>query len=100
MSLLNTKTIVKHLLLFAVFTVFSTSRLFAQTITIGNVDAGPFVPGSTIAIPFEINAGASYIAQNNTFSLYMSDASGNFVSATPVATLTNTFYATYFNYTL
>jgi len=100
MSLHNTKIIVKHLLLFAVFTVFTTSRLFAQTLTIGTVDPGPFVSGSTIAIPFEINAGASYVAQDNTFSLYMSDASGNFVSTTPVATLTNTFYATYFNYTI
>jgi PKD repeat protein len=93
------KLAIKYLFAFVVFTAFAVSQVFAQTITIGNVDPGPYGNGSKVAIPFNINDAGGCIAQTNTYSLFMSDATGNFVSATPVATI-NSFYATFFNYTI
>ncbi len=70
-----------------------TSNVFAQ-ITIGSVDAGPFTPGSTIAVPFSISAGCA--AQGNQFQLYLSDQNGNFGTETLIGNYTG-FYTTYIN---
>lgn len=70
-----------------------TSNVFAQ-ITIGSVDAGPFTPGSTIAVPFNISAGCA--AQGNQFQLYLSDQNGSFGAETLIGTYTG-FYSTYIN---
>jgi len=70
-----------------------TSNVFAQ-ITIGSVDAGPFTPGSTIAVPFNISAGCA--AQGNQFQLYLSDQNGNFGAETLIGSYTG-FYSTYIN---
>jgi len=93
------RTAAKYLLLITFFSAFAISPIFAQTLTIGPVDPGPYGHGSTIAIPFHIDDTGGCIDQSNKFSLYMSDATGNFTSTTPVATITG-FYATFFNYKL
>ena len=49
----------------------SISIVRAQTISLGNVDAGPYAPGSTIGVPVVI-AGNACIAQSNNFTLYIS----------------------------
>lgn len=96
------KTPVKYLLLITFFTVFAATQLFAQaTITIGTVDAGPYSPGSTVAVPFHINDATGCIGQNNVFTVEMSDATGSFASPTVVATSApNTFYANFLNATV
>jgi PKD repeat protein len=91
---------VKYLLAFIFFTAITTAQIFAQTITIGNVDPGPYGPGSTITVPFHVNDASGCIGINNVYSLYMSDASGNFnAAAAPVDTI-HAFYGTFLNYTL
>lgn len=70
-----------------------TSNLFAQ-ITIGTVDAGPFTPGSTIAVPFKVPI--SCISQGNQFQLYLSDQNGSFATETLIGTYAG-FYSTYIN---
>ncbi|WP_421945699.1 PKD domain-containing protein [Pedobacter sp.] len=79
--------------------VFSTLILFAlntfSQLTVGAVDAGPYTPGSTIAVPFTIG-NASCVATTNTFELYISDASGSFASERRIGTYTG-FYSTYVN---
>nr|WP_276900006.1 PKD domain-containing protein [Pedobacter kyonggii] len=70
-----------------------TSNVFAQ-VTIGTVDPGPYTPGSTIAVPFNISAGCA--AQGNQFQLYLSDQNGDFSSETLIGTYAG-FYSTYIN---
>lgn len=91
--------ITKILFFLVFFAVFATNSVVAQTISIGTIDPGPYGPGSTIAVPFHVDDSGGCIALNNTFALYMSDASGNFTSVVPVATVSG-FYATYINYTI
>jgi hypothetical protein len=95
------KTATKFLLLFIWLTAFAITSVFAQTITIGTIDPGPYGPGSTIAIPFHIDDSGGCISPSNTFQLLMSTPAGlfNATTNTPVATI-NGFYATFFNYTI
>ncbi|MHB8208227.1 PKD domain-containing protein [Mucilaginibacter sp.] len=79
--------------------LFAFTSLIAQTITVGSVDAGPYGSGSTIAVPFTVNDASGCIAQNNVYSLYLCDASGNPIPGTPVDTIKN-FYGTSFNFTV
>jgi len=85
-------------LFFLLFLISFAFNAIAQTITIGNV-SGTYGQGSTIAVPFHINDASGCIPQNNIFSLYISDNTGNFTAAAAVDTLHN-FYATFFNYTI
>ncbi|SDC96276.1 PKD domain-containing protein [Pedobacter soli] len=73
--------------------LFYTSVCFSQ-INIGAVDAGPFTPGSTIAVPFTITSGCA--TQGNQFQLYLSDQNGSFAAETLIGTYTG-FYSTYIN---
>jgi len=83
------------------FLVFAVAPIFAQTITIGTIDPGPYGPGSTIAIPFHVDDSGGCIDQSNTFQLFMSNAFGVFTNPNPVAVSpANTFYSTFFNFTL
>lgn len=87
----------RSLFLLTLLCLFAIPGVFAQTITIGNVDPGPYGQGSTIAVPFTIDDATACIPQNNVFTLYLSDASGNFpAGGTPIGTVTG-FYATYIN---
>ncbi|MEO8887257.1 MAG: PKD domain-containing protein [Mucilaginibacter sp.] len=95
------KTTVRYILL-ALLTIFVGLDTYAQTITIGTIDPGPYAPGSTIAVPFHVDDTGGCIGKDNTYQLYISDALGSFAaSTTPVATSApNTFYATFLNYIL
>lgn len=42
------------------------------------VDPGPYGRGSNITVPNPLSAGTTNFQSNNTFTLYLSDASGNF----------------------
>ena len=87
----------RHLFFLALFILFAIPGVFAQTITIGNVDPGPYGRGSNIAVPININDASGCIQQNNTFNLYLSDASGNFVAGgTLIGTYTG-FYTSFIN---
>ncbi|MFC4211649.1 PKD domain-containing protein [Pedobacter lithocola] len=74
--------------------LFFASSVFAQ-LTVGNVDLGPYTPGSTIAVPFKIVSN-SCITQGNIFQLYLSDANGDFTNEKLIGTY-NGFYSTYVN---
>ncbi|MFI5157607.1 MAG: PKD domain-containing protein [Sphingobacteriales bacterium] len=79
--------------------LFAFTSLIAQTITIGSIDTGPYGSGSTIAVPFTVNDASGCITQNNIYSLYLCDASGNPIPGAPVDTIKN-FYGTAFNFTV
>jgi hypothetical protein len=90
------KTSIKRLFFFAIFTIFALTGAFAQTITIGNVDPGPYGQGSTVGVPITINDASGCINQSNTFNLYLSDASGNFSPGTLIGSYTG-FYTPFVN---
>ncbi|MGZ3943400.1 MAG: PKD-like domain-containing protein [Mucilaginibacter sp.] len=77
------------------FILFSTA-VFAQTITVGNVDPGPYAPGSTIGVPITVNDAGNCTRPGTTYTLYLSDAAGNFAPGTAIGTY-NEFYATFVN---
>jgi len=82
-----------------VFVTFFLITFTSQAqITLDPVNTGPYSPGSSIAISFTSDANTC-IAQNNIFELYLSDASGNFVSTTPIGTY-NGFYSAFVNGTI
>jgi PKD repeat protein len=93
------KIFTKSIFLLSLFTLFAFKSLVAQTITVSAVDPGPYGPGSTIAVPFEINDAGGCIATNNVFNLYLCNAAGTVISNTPVSTVT-AFYAAFLNYTV
>ncbi|MBE9660266.1 PKD domain-containing protein [Mucilaginibacter myungsuensis] len=72
-------------------------RAFSQTIAVTNFDNSiVYSPGSSIGVPVRItNTGGNFIAQDNTFSLFLSNAAGVY-PATPIATVP-AFYITYIN---
>ncbi len=90
------KIYARSILLTSLFCLFIVIGAFAQTITVGTPDAGPYAPGSTIAVPITVNDASGCVAQNNTYTLYMSDVAGNFVPGTAIGTY-NGFYATFVN---
>ena len=89
------KIFTKSLFFSAFFIAFAFGHSFAQTITIGAVDPGPYGQGSTIAVPFAVSGG-SCISKTNTFNLYLSDAGGGFGAPVLIGTITD-FYATFIN---
>jgi hypothetical protein len=90
------KTSNKCLLFLAIFTFFTLTGAFAQTVTVGSVVSGPYGQGSTISVPITINDATGCIDQSNTFTLYLSDASGNFSPGTPIGSYTG-FYTPFIN---
>jgi hypothetical protein len=89
-------TFTKRLFFLAIFTLFTLTGAFAQTITVGTVDPGPYGQGSSIAVPINVNTSAGCINSANTFNLYLSDASGNFSPGTLIGSYTGS-YATFVN---
>ncbi|RYE21013.1 MAG: hypothetical protein EOP45_10200, partial [Sphingobacteriaceae bacterium] len=87
----------KVLFLTAFFSLFFT-LIKAQTLTIGSVDAGPYTPGSSIAVPFNINASGNCIKPDNVFKLYISSVPGG-TPDTEIGSY-NGFYATFVNGTI
>jgi large repetitive protein len=90
------KIFTRYLLLPALFILFNTVVAHAQTITVGAVDPGPYGQGSTIAVPITVNGAANCTRPGTTYSLYLSDAAGNFAPGTVIGTY-NEFYATFVN---
>lgn len=88
---------VKRLLFFTIALVFfQISEVFSQ-ITIGTVDAGPYGNGSTISVPINFPGNQSEFHTGNVFTLYISDATGNFVgNGTQIGTFTG-FYTPFIN---
>ena len=82
----------KALFLIAFFTLFFTLSK-AQTLTLGSVDAGPYTPGSTIAVPFTTSGNC--IKPDNVFELYISSVPGG-VPDTEIGSY-NGFYANFVN---
>jgi PKD repeat protein len=93
------KIFTKSIFLLSLITFFAFKSVVAQTITVSAVDPGPYGPGSTIAVPFHINDAGGCINTNNIFNLYLCNAAGTVISATPVSTVT-AFYAAFLNYTV
>jgi len=91
------KTSARHIFFLALFTIFTFTGAFAQTITVGNVDPGPYGQGSNIAVPITINDAAACINQGNTFNLYLSDASGNFPAGGTLIGTSTGFYSSFLN---
>jgi len=87
----------KRLYLLALFTIFTLTSAFAQTITIGNVDPGPYAIGSNIAVPITINDASGCVKQDNVFNLYLSDATGNFVAGGKLIGSFTGFYTPFIN---
>lgn len=75
------------------------SSVAAQTINVGNVDAGPYGQGSTISIPIKLSNGSGCFTTSNEFDLYLSDANGNFGAQQKIGSI-NGFYATFVNGTI
>ena len=96
MKILIKKKSAKLLFLISIFSLFFLQDISAQTITVGGVDPGPYSQGSTIVVPININDSGGCISQNNTFNVYLSDASGNFSPGTLIGSYAG-FYAGFVN---
>jgi len=88
------KKITKSLFLSVAFTVFVCGQIFAQAITIGTVDPGPYAPGSSISVPIVVSGQC--VTTKTTYSLYLSNTSGTFAPQTLIGTFPS-FYATFVN---
>ncbi len=87
----------KVFFLITFFTLISTS-LKAQTLTLSALDAGPYTPGSSIAVPFSINTSGGCINSDNVFKLYISSVPGG-TPDTEIGSYTG-FYAAFLNGTI
>ena len=87
----------KVIFLVAFFTL-SSSLLKAQTLSISAVDAGPYTPGSSIAVPFTIDTSSGCIDHNNVFTLYISSVPGG-TPDTQIGSYTG-FYTAFINGTI
>ncbi len=68
-------------------------------ITFGTIDPGPYGRGSTIAVPISVSLTGSCLATDNTFELYLSDASGNFGAERKIGQYGG-FFSTHINGTI
>jgi PKD repeat protein len=90
------KGLIKVLFFAILFKLLTFTSVYAQTITINSVDAGPYGQGSTIGVKINVNNSAACITQTNVFQLYLSDATGSFASEKLIGSFTG-FYATFVN---
>ena len=80
---------------FFIFLLAAVPKTFSQTnptITVVDVDPGPYGQGSTIAARIKING---YFKPDNKFQLILSDPSGNFTAVSPVIGEYNSFFTTF-----
>jgi PKD repeat protein len=82
--------------LFILFFIATAAAAFAQTITIRDVDAGPYGQGSSIAVPISVDETGGRIGLANKYELYLSDANGNFGAPTLIGSF-NGFYTGFLN---
>ncbi|WP_374950456.1 PKD domain-containing protein [Mucilaginibacter sp.] len=79
--------------------MLTASKLaFSQTITIGNLDPGPYGQSSTISVPISITS-AGCLQTNNVFNLYLSDANGSFANERQIGSYSG-FYTGFINGTI
>jgi PKD repeat protein len=88
------KTFTKSLFFIAFFIVIVFRQAVAQTITIGNVDPGPYAPGSSITAPIAVTGAC--VNTNTTYNLYLSNSSGSFAAQKLIGTFSD-FYTTFVN---
>ncbi len=88
----------QKVIFFIAFLTLCPFLLKAQTLTIGTVDAGPYAPGSSIAVPFNIGTTGGCIKPDNVFKLYISSVPGG-TPNTLIGSFTS-FYATFVNGTI
>jgi PKD repeat protein len=88
------KVYTRFLLLAAFFTTYFAVPVFAQTITIKSVDAGPYGQGSTITALVSVSGGAC-LQPGNVFRLYLVNSGGTETLITKGNF--NSVYATYVN---
>jgi PKD repeat protein len=86
----------KIFLLIVAFCCLAIAGAFAQTITIGSIDPGPYGQGSTIGVPFHLNTTTACASSTNVFNLFLSDANGNFGAPRLIGNYTG-FYGTFVN---
>jgi PKD repeat protein len=89
------KTFTKGLFILLLPLLVITAAASAQTITVGAIDPGPYGRGSSIAVPIKVTGGCINNPAN-VYTLYLSDANGNFGAPTPIGTKTG-FYTTFIN---
>lgn len=71
-------------------------QVFGQTVTIRNVDPGPYGQGSSIAAEITVDETGGNVALTNQYNLYLSDANGNFASQTLIGSF-NGFFTGFVN---
>ena len=71
-------------------------QAFAQTVTIRNVDPGPYGRGSSIAAEITVDESGGRMGLTNRYDLYLSDANGNFTSQTLIGSFSG-FYTGFVN---
>ncbi|MGV3509463.1 MAG: PKD-like domain-containing protein, partial [Sphingobacteriaceae bacterium] len=79
---------------FLFISIFLTAT--GQTVTINSIDNGPYGNGSDISVPVKITDASGLLKTNNVFNLYISDASGSFLSERLIGTYPG-FYTTFIN---
>lgn len=93
------QTFTRLLSQFFCFFLFAVStEAFAQNISIGTIDPGPYSAGSGIVAPIKTNIATACFQQDNKFELYLSDAAGNFPGV-KIGEY-NSFYTTFVNGTI
>lgn len=92
------KRILTKILVITFLTSCAITSVVAQTITVHDMNPGPYAPGSTVAVPVHIDYTGNCIPAANTFKLYFSNNLGVYPS-TPVATATG-FYISFINFTV
>lgn len=86
--------------LFLLYFLITGAQAFAQTVTIRNVDAGPYAPSSSIAAAIFITDSEGKLnVTNNKFQLFLSDANGNFASERNIGEFTG-YYTGFVNGTI
>lgn len=87
---------IKFLHAFSFLIFLFIGKTYSQAVSIGTIDPGPYGSGSTIAVPVHLDESQDYFKTDNKFTLYLSDASGNFNNEQEIGTFTG-FYATFIN---
>ncbi|RKR83002.1 CHU domain-containing protein [Mucilaginibacter gracilis] len=86
----------RNLFTLLLFNILVVTSAYAQTITLGGTDAGPYGQNSTISVRINVKTATGCIGQTNVFNLYLSDAAGSFSSEKLIGSYTG-FYATFVN---
>lgn len=78
-------------LLLCTFPILGMAQLNTE-----NVDPGPYGQSSSITVPNQLSAGYTDFASNNTFTLHLSDGTGNFANERLIGSYAG-FFSTFIN---